>query len=61
MSDSLMSVDDLVIYLKIPKQTIYQWNYRGTGPTYFKVGKQARYRREDVDNWLETQRVPQGV
>ena len=27
----------------------------GTGPRYLKVGWQVRYRREDVDAWLEGQ------
>lgn len=35
---------------------------RTPGPPYFKVGRAVRYRRSDLDAWLDAHRVePQGV
>lgn len=30
-----------------------QWRYLGTGPRYVKLGRVVRYRRSDVDAWIE--------
>jgi excisionase family DNA binding protein len=48
-----MSVQELADYLGVPRSTVYQWNYAGTGPRFLRVGKYSRYRRADVDAWLE--------
>jgi excisionase family DNA binding protein len=42
-------------YLRVPIGTLEQWAYRGTGPTYTRVGRHARYRWADVEMWLEAQ------
>lgn len=55
--DRLMSVPRLSEYLDVPEATIYQWNHRRTGPPAIKVGKHLRYRRSDVDRWLDSQTV----
>jgi predicted DNA-binding transcriptional regulator AlpA len=41
--------------LGIPERTLAQWAYKGTGPRYLKIGRHARYRRADVDTWLDAQ------
>ena len=53
LHEPLWSVHDLSVYTGVPETTIYRWNYRGDGPPYLRVGKYVRYRREDVDAWLE--------
>jgi excisionase family DNA binding protein len=55
--DRLMTVEELAAYLRKPVKTIYQWNSRGDGPPYFKVGRSALYHRSDVDQWLGERRV----
>jgi predicted DNA-binding transcriptional regulator AlpA len=35
--------------------TIRYWRLRGRGPRGFRVGKQLRFRVEDVQEWLEEQ------
>lgn len=52
-NESLMSLDDLAAYLGKPKGTIYQWRKRGYGPRAYRLGKELRYRRTEVDQWLE--------
>jgi predicted DNA-binding transcriptional regulator AlpA len=37
----------------IPLRTIYNWRLRGEGPPAYRVGKYLRYRRSEVDAWLE--------
>jgi excisionase family DNA binding protein len=53
MSDRLLSPQEVADYLGIPLPTIYRWRYRGEGPRGFRVGRHVRYRREDVEHWLE--------
>lgn len=55
MSDQLLSVKDVATYLAVPTATIFRWNSRGTGPRRMRVGKHVRYRRVDVDAWLDKQ------
>jgi predicted DNA-binding transcriptional regulator AlpA len=41
-------------YLDVAEQTLANWRYLGTGPRYFRVGKQlVKYDRADLDRWLE--------
>lgn len=44
-------------YLDVPEATLTAWRYRGVGPKYSRVGKHVRYRKPDVDAWLESQSV----
>lgn len=41
-------------YLGIPPTTLAQWRWVRTGPTYVRLGRLIRYRREDVEEWLES-------
>ena len=50
--DPLLSVQDLAAYLEVPVATLYAWRYRRQGPTGFKVGRHLRYRKSDVDLWI---------
>ena len=54
----VFTVEDLAEYFHVPVPTVYAWNSRGIGPKRYRVGKHVRYRRADVDAWLETQAVP---
>lgn len=38
-----------------PVQTIYRWRVEGKGPRGIKVGRHLRFRRSDVEEWLESQ------
>ncbi len=51
----LMDVDELADYLKLQKQTIYNWlNQRKISG--IKVGGVWRFERREVDNWLRSRR-----
>jgi len=53
-TEPLLSPSELALYLGVPVATIYQWRTVGTGPRGSRVGRHTRYRREDVDRWLES-------
>lgn len=44
-------------YIGKPQRTLGQWRYIGKGPKYVKIGNAVRYRKADVDAWLEGQTV----
>ena len=49
----LLSPEDLRVLLGVPLKTVYVWNAAGTGPRLLRLGKHVRYRREDVETWLD--------
>jgi excisionase family DNA binding protein len=55
----LMTMDEVAEYLRVPKDTVYHWRKHGQGPRGFRTGRYVRFRRSDVDAWLETQRDPE--
>lgn len=46
---------EVASYLGVPVKTLYQWKYRGIGPSVHKVGRHLRYRWREVDAWLDAQ------
>lgn len=53
--DSLLSIEELAEILQVPKKTIYAWRTKGLGPRALRVGKFLRFRRSDVNAWLDQQ------
>jgi excisionase family DNA binding protein len=51
--DAVFTIDDLVIYLKLPKSTVYKLAQEGKIPGQ-KVGRHWRFRRDTIDRWLDT-------
>lgn len=49
------TISELAEALKIPKQTLYNWRAQTPpkGPKGFRVGKHLRYRRADVEAWID--------
>jgi excisionase family DNA binding protein len=56
--DRLLSIPELADYLGVPIATIYQWRHHRQGPASYRVGRHVRYRAEDIEHWLQTQRDP---
>jgi excisionase family DNA binding protein len=59
MSNSaLLPQDDLMAELGVSRPTLQRYRREGTGPAWFRLpGGAVRYRRSDVDLWLEARRV----
>jgi excisionase family DNA binding protein len=51
-TDAVLTIDDLVIYLKLPKSTAYKLAQEGVIPGQ-KVGRHWRFHRETIDAWLK--------
>ena len=41
-------------YLDLTKSTLEAWRCRGSGPTFVKLGKAVRYRKQDLDEFLNS-------
>jgi excisionase family DNA binding protein len=52
---ALFSPATLAAYLDVPIATVYTWNYHRSGPPALHVGRHVRYRRADVEAWLDAQ------
>jgi excisionase family DNA binding protein len=52
-SEPLFTSEGLADYLGVPLATIYVWRARGTAPRAYRVGRYTRYRKSEVDEWLD--------
>jgi len=48
-----MTLEDVSTYLDIPPKTLRKWRLQGSGPRAFKVVRHLRFRRSEIDAWLE--------
>ncbi|HOA61461.1 MAG: helix-turn-helix domain-containing protein [Verrucomicrobia bacterium] len=55
MNDDIMTLPELAAYLKLAERTVYGYAQRGILPG-IKVCSAWRFRRADVQAWLEQQR-----
>lgn len=51
--DPLLTIEQVSDWLGVPKGTLYQWRSRHQGPRAIKVGGGLRYRRNEVDAYLD--------
>lgn len=55
MSESAMTVREVATYLNVNEKTVYRLAQRRELPG-FKVAGAWRFRREDIDHWIEEQK-----
>jgi len=53
--EELWNHEQTAAYLGIAPQTLYLLNHQRKGPKRYKVGRYNRYRKSDINQWLETQ------
>src|SRR5438128_3648529 len=58
MDDSFLTTEEVLEYLQVNLRTVYRLIKAGKIPAV-RVGRQWRFRKRDIDAWLETQR-PRG-
>ena len=60
MTSDLLNIDELAAYLKVKKQTIYNWLHlkKISG---IKMGHVWRFERRDIDSWLRAQHRKAGA
>ena len=51
--EPMLSIVELSTYLSVPVSTLYSLRTENRGPRCAKVGRSLRYRRADVEAWLE--------
>lgn len=56
--DPLLTIDEVSAWLGIPRGTLYQWRSRKQGPRAIKVGGALRYRRAEVETYLDQHTDP---
>jgi excisionase family DNA binding protein len=54
-SSHFMTIKDLSIYLKIKPKSLYVKLAEENMP-HFRIGRLIRFRRDEIDQWLESQR-----
>lgn len=55
LPDHYLTPDDIAELFKVPKETVYQWRKKRTGPPGFRVGKHVRYDPAAVRAWQDQQ------
>jgi transposase-like protein len=48
---------DAARYLGVAPQTLYNWRHRRKGPDYVRMGSKIVYRQDDLDRYVDRQRV----
>lgn len=52
MTEQVMTIKQVAEYLQVTQKTIYELTWKGELPG-FKVGKAWRFKKEDIDRWIE--------
>ena len=60
MDDTFLTTEEVLDYLQVNLRTVYRLIKAGKIPAV-RVGRQWRFRRRDVDAWLEAQRTRSGA
>ena len=53
--DTLATPEEIAEFLRVPVQLLYRWRYERKGPPSFRIGRYVRYRRVEVELWLDRQ------
>lgn len=57
MNTELLTTNEAAQYVRLGKPTLERIRVKGDGPLYCKLGGAVRYRRVDLDAWLESRLV----
>ncbi len=57
MNSELLTTVEAAQYVRLGKPTLERIRVKGEGPLYCKLGGAVRYRRADLDAWLESRLV----
>ena len=54
--DRLLTADQVAQHLQISRRALYEMRYQGGGPPAIKVGRRLRFRRREVEAWIDEHR-----
>lgn len=57
MTTDIFNTKEAANYVRLGKPTLERFRISGDGPRYCKLGGAVRYRRADLDAWLESRLV----
>jgi excisionase family DNA binding protein len=57
MPTEIFTTIEAAQYVRLAKPTLERFRLTGTGPAYCKLGGAVRYRRCDLDEWLQTRLI----
>ncbi|MBL4584246.1 MAG: helix-turn-helix domain-containing protein [Pseudomonadales bacterium] len=60
MNDEILTLKEVAEYLKLAEKTAYRLAQKGKLPG-FKVGGSWRFKREDIESWIEQQKNKAGT
>jgi predicted DNA-binding transcriptional regulator AlpA len=52
--DALWDVEDVAAFLGVSPATVRYWEWTGTGPRSFKIGRRRKWKPSDVKKWAES-------
>ena len=52
--ENILTTVEAADYVRLKKPTLERFRVTGGGPKFCKLGGAVRYRRPDLDAWLET-------
>lgn len=55
-TDRLLTDDEAAAYLQASTSTLNFWRTQRRGPAFVKLGRNVRYRRCDLDRWIDANR-----
>lgn len=62
MQDQGMNEKTAAVYIGCAAGTLRLWRSEGRGPTFDRAGRLIRYRKSELDKWIEKQsREPRGT
>ncbi|WP_397597376.1 helix-turn-helix transcriptional regulator [Sphingorhabdus sp.] len=57
MKPEVFTTIEAAAYTRLGKPTLERFRITGDGPRYAKLGGAVRYRRCDIDTWLESRLI----
>jgi predicted DNA-binding transcriptional regulator AlpA len=49
----LLTIEQVSADYGFPVPTLYGWRHRGVGPASVRLGARVRYRRADIEAWID--------
>lgn len=49
-----IGIEQLAEELGVPVRTVYKWRELGTGPRGAVIGRRVKFRRSDIEAWIES-------
>ena len=53
MNEKILNTKEAARYLSLRPNTLEIWRVQGVGPTFLKLNRSVRYRRQDLEKFIE--------